>query len=709
MAKKRRQNGSDKKSGSCIKKKQVENEEKIVILPYNLEAEVNRIWLESLEIECNGDYPTTKNQPLGIQSLLDLLVAAHPETPVPLKRQVRMAKNVIPYQHIKVRTFDNSEKQQEDAEQQQQQQNIQNMDNDAEFCRFVQQMIEQRSNYKTAKRWDDVNEITERLQTLGVELDDAHKTWKIGLPVLNNAYEEEQDDDAAAVTDKTQGVACQMCGRLFGSKNLVFRHLRDPTSSCGNTILGRGESLKEAPSVVKKQAKLQREEQEEDQQQPNKKMSQSKRKRAPMTPQTGATTRHAPPEACVWMGDLPLSWTKPSAGQYKHLKAMLFRYAPPGTLPPWIKTVVRKGYRQSTNKAGQMHCENRASRDQHQEERDSYLGYAILVYRDAAEAKLVMEHMADLTVQVSTVYPMGDFAQTKKKTSATQQQHLSDFFVKIRSVESDGLYNQPYSGITTVAPKAAGLDPPILTQLLPLPMEELHRRYLRLCSHNASDNERYQHTWDGIASNRERRDLVAQAYMDHYYPRRCVYHQGKLIPNDLQAQLLTILQNLRWPAENHRAGLSAERYLVLTTSSQSAAFDDLKRACRRLMDWADANYFYSGIAVTKNFVASPHIDDRDQSFQYAVSLGNFTEGGELCVEGTQLPERRAGKTSKEDSIEFVNVVETKNRIARVDGRNVHWVRTWQGGDRYSLIFYDTSDRFPTPVLPGGIDLTYLTP
>jgi len=127
------------------------------------------------------------------------------------------------------------------------------------------------------------------------------------------------------------------------------------------------------------------------------------------------------------------------------------------------------------------------------------------------------------------------------------------------------------------------------------------------------------------------------------------------------------------------------------------------------MDWADANYFYSGIAVTKNFVASPHIDDRDQSFQYAVSLGNFTEGGELCVEGTQLPERRAGKTSKEDSIEFVNVVETKNRIARVDGRNVHWVRTWQGGDRYSLIFYDTSDRFPTPVLPGGIDLTYLTP
>jgi hypothetical protein len=35
------------------------------------------------------------------------------------------------------------------------------------------------------------------------------------------------------------------------------------------------------------------------------------------------------------------------------------------------------------------------------------------------------------------------------------------------------------------------------------------------------------------------------------------------------------------------------------------------------------------------------------------------------------------------------VVDTHNRIARVDGRYVHWVRGCGGGDRYSLIFYAT--------------------
>ena len=57
--------------------------------------------------------------------------------------------------------------------------------------------------------------------------------------------------------------------------------------------------------------------------------------------------------------------------------------------------------------------------------------------------------------------------------------------------------------------------------------------------------------------------------------------------------------------------------------------------------------------------------------------------------------------------EIVNVVTTHNRIARVDGRHVHYVRTWQTGDRYSLIFYDTSDRHPTPILELGVDETYL--
>ena len=41
---------------------------------------------------------------------------------------------------------------------------------------------------------------------------------------------------------------------------------------------------------------------------------------------------------------------------------------------------------------------------------------------------------------------------------------------------------------------------------------------------------------------------------------------------------------------------------------------------------------FSTIAVTKNFVGSPHIDVCDIDTQYGISLGEFS-GGALMVEG----------------------------------------------------------------------------
>jgi len=55
--------------------------------------------------------------------------------------------------------------------------------------------------------------------------------------------------------------------------------------------------------------------------------------------------------------------------------------------------------------------------------------------------------------------------------------------------------------------------------------------------------------------------------------------------------------------------------------------------------------------------------------------------------------------------DYVNVVDTHNRIARVDGRHVHYVRSFGGGNRWSLIFYDTTDRNKTDVIKSGIDLS----
>ena len=119
----------------------------------------------------------------------------------------------------------------------------------------------------------------------------------------------------------------------------------------------------------------------------------------------------------------------------------------------------------------------------------------------------------------------------------------------------------------------------------------------------------------------------------------------------------------------------------------------LKRAAHRVLVWADPAFEYDRLAVTKNFTGSPHVDKDDVTFQYALSLGDFAEsgGGELVVESESGDERW--------------VVETRNRVARVDGRFAHWVRGYDttprvsvSGDgvrgdapgtnpRYSVIFY----------------------
>lgn len=735
----KRQNGSSQKnkgSNQQKKKKNKAEEEEVAILPYNLDAEVNRLWLESTTtttttVETASEESETP-QPLGVQGLLDLLIEAHPDSPAPTKRQVRAAKHVIPFCHIRPTSSTS------DATTTNTKEKNNGLADDAEFCQFVQQTIEQRSNVKADKRWTEVNELTERLLAMGVILDENRKTWTLGAPVVAPDDNDDDDDDddnndtaAAAQNDKNKtGVACQMCGRTFGSKNQIFRHLRDPTTSCGNAILGRGDVLAEAPSATKKQEKQTQAQafssssSFNNNNNTNNDPNNQKRKRTPVTPQTGATTRHEPLEACVWMGDLPLGWTKPSAGQYKHLKALVFRYCPKGVLPPRIKTVIRKGYRskvvvpptlppgdqqqEATQSTPRDNTDNNNNGDG-SSPKGAYLGYAILVYRDAAEANLVMDHMNGLAVKTQTVYPMGDHRQ-QQQSNTKSVQRLPDFVVKAKpSVAAQNRGTDPTAEVSVVSP--AGVDPSMLKQLQPLPMAELRRRYLRLCGTNDKDNLNPIKIWEDASTDRDRRDLVVSAYALHYHPRRMVRHQGKTIPPNLQAQLTELLQGLRWPAENHRAGLSAERYLVLTTSSQSIFFADLRQACRVLMDWADPDYFYSGIAVTKNFVASPHIDDRDQSFQYAVSLGDFTTGGELCVEGTSDGGTLLGdeddETLQHDPLELVNIVETHNRIARVDGRHVHWVRTWQGGDRYSLIFYDTSDRFPTSIVPSGVDLEFI--
>ena len=64
-----------------------------------------------------------------------------------------------------------------------------------------------------------------------------------------DARQAEEEPGQVAVGD---GAPCVMCGRRFASRNLVFRHLRDPSTGCGVHVAAQG-GLRLAPSSAARQ------------------------------------------------------------------------------------------------------------------------------------------------------------------------------------------------------------------------------------------------------------------------------------------------------------------------------------------------------------------------------------------------------------------------------------------------------------------------
>ena len=141
------------------------------------------------------------------------------------------------------------------------------------------------------------------------------------------------------------------------------------------------------------------------------------------------------------------------------------------------------------------------------------------------------------------------------------------------------------------------------------------------------------------ASHRKHADLTARTV------RRVA---GAPVPPALLADMRHALDAARWPPVSHRRKVDSERYLVVRrevlgegkngekNGSQAGddrvvdPYVDLKRAADAVMRWADPTFAYDHLAITRNFVGSPHVDREDKSHQYAVSLGNWVGvGGEL--------------------------------------------------------------------------------
>eukprot|EP00979_Chaetoceros_neogracilis_P011679 scaffold2946_cov278-Chaetoceros_neogracile.AAC.10 len=567
---------------------------------------------------------------------------------------------------------------------------------------FVQKKLNERSSLRSLRRYKDADEIMKGLTTMGIIADDGMRTWTISnththartSSLYHGADTKDtiiRNGNSKSDTNNNQSlhkncILCQSCNTYFKSKNLLFRHLRDVSTTCGNVIFANGQKMPDAPSSLVKKQKQEV-------------AKNSRRKK------TGRAIQHAAPEASLWFGDLPLPYTR-LGGQYRRLMGILRECLPRDVPQPWIKKVVRKGYRQGKKNNDSMGGGDHARQKEQTPElepteqvKGKYLGFAIIIFRDEQEATNVKEALDGYFIDPVKIF-----------THAPECHDLPTFRLKVKNVEKDtsSTYNSDGSNDAVLPLKSGNLDPPLEDQFRPLSIHELQERCE--CINRRLEGSGKVFLPHALGEEEgsfpvNEHTVLLQHTVELYNqlgPRDEVHWKGRAVPESICNSLLTLLKNVRWPASSHRKGLTSERYLVLQTNvSNDRFYQDLRDGCRELMQLIDPDYYYSGIAVTKNFVASPHIDDRDQSFQYAISLGEFTQGGQLCVEGIH------NSSDGREKPDFVNVVETHNRIARVDGRHVHWVRTWEKGDRYSLIFYDTTERKRTSIMKTGLDVSFV--
>ena len=172
-----------------------------------------------------------------------------------------------------------------------------------------------------------------------------------------------------------------------------------------------------------------------------------------------------------------------------------------------------------------------------------------------------------------------------------------------------------------------------------------------------------------------------------------------------------------------RGGRSAVDMSEHEAAERAAAAEVVKlwNLSEAVLEKAVPDMAFDTLAVAKGFRGSPHIDHKDTTHQHVIALGNF-EGGELCAEevtasdkSTRGPHGRTGATDEGAAGGTGRSVESgartlrinvKNRVARVDGRSVHWVSGWEG-ERYSIVYFSMNPRLGTPMRPSAEALAWM--
>lgn len=357
-----------------------------------------------------------------------------------------------------------------------------------------------------------------------------------------------------------------------------------------------------------------------------------------MSSATEETDRHED-RRVLWFGDVPASVATP-----KLIEEMVGRCKPRTMPPPFVSKVVKKAYRAPVPDADVQ--------------QGPWLGFAIIAFRDFDEAVEALQSFQGVdagsgwTMCVKWADPC---FQTSVKEGRRKGPRL-----------------------------ASGKHPPLGEQLFPISFQgsdlaaavKRHLEFTKVPVRAISEH------W-----------IVAEVVKAYYreFPRQEIKVVGHPIPSRVRNPLLMELERTRWPAALHRFGMQSEQYLVLhrgggarrrlgastqTDLEVNDGYEKLLSMLEMLLTWADPAFGCNKIAVTRGFQGSPHIDSSDACPQYCCSLGNFDYGGELCIEGMSPGE--------------VYIVDTHDRMAKVDGRRVHWVRGHSGGTRYSVIFFATN-------------------
>ena len=540
--------------------------------------------------------------------------------------------------------------------------------------------------------------------------------------------------------------SCPLCGGSFPSKNAMFKHLRDENvataGECGSWCLKHGGVTEAArkiaageleeptfsppPPAKPRKAKASKQ----------KASARGNRSSGQTIPRDGewpgedasAMQRVFVPECPglpneLWVGGIPATHAST-----RRVSQILYGAIPGnvGIAVPVVRHVVRRGWRASTrNRGGGSRSGTRvvgnADAGDAKTPKGAWLGYAFVAFRDAEEAAQAIPHVDGKVIRETTSDgdPVTITLVARPATVKGMRRRPRASAAAADDDEDDDEGDDEGDDDARV-PLAPGADPSRFAVARAWPRAALAGRAKALGYHTM---DAYLAAEKATPENDGRADAastatrarafssarrVAEETEEGVPPRKvlplpspvCVRVRGVPIPPRLLDDLRAALETTRWPPASHRRGVDAQKYLVLSSASVGAPgrdpYGSVKRAAFAVLRWADPGFAFDRLAVTKNFIGSPHVDKDDVTFQYALSLGDFgAPGGELVVESEDGETRWA--------------VDTRNRVARVDGRFAHWVRGYDSarGARYSVVFYANKPSAATARLRPPVDVGFV--